>query len=121
MVSDDRAPFPWCRGLTPLGWDSAFGGSCRQSRQDAQPLASAELSPRGPVRYGRGMTPRYTLLAVGLLSMLAGCSRTDNDPGPGGVTRGEAEALDRAAQKLEARQAAADQPGGVDAVAQPDD
>ena len=63
------------------------------------------------------MTIRLTALICLALSV-AGCSRTDNDPGPGGVTRGEAEALDKAAEKLEARQAAADQPGGVDAVAQ---
>lgn len=66
------------------------------------------------------MTIRLPLL-IALTIAVAGCSRTDNDPGPGGVTRGEAKALDEAAAKLEARQAAAEQPGGVDAVAQSQD
>lgn len=34
--------------------------------------------------------------------LLAGCNSTGNDPGPGGVTQREAEALDAAAQKLDA-------------------
>jgi hypothetical protein len=34
---------------------------------------------------------------------LAACSRTDNEPGPGGVTVGEAKALDDAAAMLEER------------------
>ena len=33
---------------------------------------------------------------------LGGCSK-DTDPGPGGVTVGEAKALDKAAERLEAR------------------
>ena len=33
----------------------------------------------------------------------AGCERTDNEPGPGGVTVGEAKALDDAAEMLESR------------------
>jgi hypothetical protein len=36
--------------------------------------------------------------------MLAGCS-SDSDPGPGGVTKGEARQLDAAAQMLEKRPA----------------
>jgi hypothetical protein len=32
---------------------------------------------------------------------LAGCGASDNDPGPGGVTVGEARALDEAAEMLE--------------------
>lgn len=39
--------------------------------------------------------------ALGLLA--AGCSRTDNEPGPGGVTVSEAKALDDAAEMLESR------------------
>lgn len=45
-------------------------------------------------------------LAVGLslaLMALAGCRARDNDPGPGGVTVGEARALDEAAKMLESR------------------
>lgn len=34
---------------------------------------------------------------------LAGCAKADNEPGPGGVTMGEARALDDAAQMLDAR------------------
>lgn len=35
---------------------------------------------------------------------LTGCDKADNAPGPGGVTVGEARALDEAAQMIEARQ-----------------
>ena len=35
---------------------------------------------------------------------LAGCGSGENDPGPGGVTVGEARALDEAAQMLDERQ-----------------
>ena len=34
-------------------------------------------------------------------ALLAGCGAADNDPGPGGVTVGEARALDEAAEMLE--------------------
>ncbi|WP_295320672.1 hypothetical protein [uncultured Sphingopyxis sp.] len=57
---------------------------------------------------------RNLVLAV-LLGLLAtGCSRTDNEPGPGGVTVSEAKALDDAAAMLESRDSApaADQPAG---------
>ena len=37
------------------------------------------------------------------LVLVAGCSRTDNEPGPGGVTVSEAKALDDAAEMLESR------------------
>jgi len=33
--------------------------------------------------------------------LLAGCGSSDNDPGPGGVTVGEARALDEAAEMLD--------------------
>jgi hypothetical protein len=42
-------------------------------------------------------------LAMGMLA-LGGCRARDNDPGPGGVTVGEARALDEAANMLESRQ-----------------
>jgi hypothetical protein len=42
-------------------------------------------------------------LAAAFLLLLAACSRTDNEPGPGGVTVGEAKALDDAAAMLEER------------------
>lgn len=42
--------------------------------------------------------------AVLILPLLAAaCSRTDNEPGPGGVTVNEAKALDDAAAMLESR------------------
>ena len=37
------------------------------------------------------------------LILASGCSRTDNEPGPGGVTVSEAKALDDAAEMLESR------------------
>jgi len=45
--------------------------------------------------------------AAAILGLLAaGCSRTDNEPGPGGVTVSEAKALDDAAEMLESRDSA---------------
>ena len=40
-------------------------------------------------------------LALGAALLLAGCGPTDTDPGPGGVTVGEARALDEAAAMLD--------------------
>lgn len=37
------------------------------------------------------------------LALLAACGPSENDPGPGGVTVGEAKALDEAAEMLERR------------------
>ncbi|MFT4056583.1 MAG: hypothetical protein QM681_18920 [Novosphingobium sp.] len=45
---------------------------------------------------------RSALLAMALLS-LAACSKSDTAPGPGGVTMGEARALDEAAAMLDER------------------
>ena len=36
--------------------------------------------------------------------LLAGCGQNDTDPGPGGVTVGEARALDEAAEMLDEQQ-----------------
>ena len=44
---------------------------------------------------------RRIVLAVALLT--AACGPAENDPGPGGVTVGEAKALDEAAEMLEQR------------------
>jgi len=41
------------------------------------------------------------LIALALLAALAACSKSDNEPGPGGVSVGEARALDEAAQMIE--------------------
>ncbi|MBA3940933.1 MAG: hypothetical protein C0520_06960, partial [Sphingopyxis sp.] len=47
---------------------------------------------------------RHLWLGAALPGLLvAGCSRTDNEPGPGGVTVSEAKALDDAAEMLESR------------------
>ncbi|MGH6649945.1 MAG: hypothetical protein ACREB7_02325 [Sphingopyxis sp.] len=51
------------------------------------------------------MPNRKTAMAVtaAALILASGCSRTDNEPGPGGVTVSEAKALDDAAEMLESR------------------
>lgn len=43
------------------------------------------------------------VLALLILCTIAACGAADNDPGPGGVTVGEARALDEAAEMLDAR------------------
>ncbi|QCB57060.1 hypothetical protein E5675_16905 [Sphingopyxis sp. PAMC25046] len=47
----------------------------------------------------RNLVPAAALLGL----LVIGCSRTDNEPGPGGVTVSEAKALDDAAEMLESR------------------
>ena len=52
----------------------------------------------------RGGALRGTLALAPLLPLLlavGGCAKADNEPGPGGVTVGEARALDRAAAMIE--------------------
>ena len=54
------------------------------------------------------MRPFSDILQRGLLAgsaalALAACNTEDNDPGPGGVSVGEARALDEAAEMIEAR------------------
>jgi len=61
--------------------------------------------PRGVFPPGRAMAPAPALrwaapLLAGAL-VLGGCQKADNEPGPGGVTVGEARALDRAAAMIE--------------------
>jgi hypothetical protein len=46
------------------------------------------------------MSKNLTLIAA---LAIAGCGSGDNDPGPGGVTVGEARALDEAAEMIEQR------------------
>lgn len=48
---------------------------------------------------------RGPTLVLPLFALLAACGN-DNDPGPGGVTQGEARALDEAAEMLDARKPA---------------
>lgn len=50
---------------------------------------------------------RMTSAALAMLILTTGCSRTDNEPGPGGVTISEAKALDDAAEMLESRDSVA--------------
>jgi hypothetical protein len=50
------------------------------------------------------MMPGMKRLSIAILALaLTGCEKADNAPGPGGVTMGEARALDEAAQMLDAR------------------
>jgi hypothetical protein len=51
--------------------------------------------------YDRRM--KRTIVLAGALLLLAACGQRDTDPGPGGVTVGEARALDEAAEIIEAR------------------
>lgn len=55
----------------------------------------------------RNLWPAAAFIAL----LAAGCSRTDNEPGPGGVTVSEAKALDDAAEMLESRDSIAPQDG----------
>ena len=50
-----------------------------------------------------GAMLRSTLMLAPALLLLAGCGPAETDPGPGGVTVGEAKALDEAAEMLEQR------------------
>ena len=43
------------------------------------------------------------LPVLSLVMLLSACGAADNDPGPGGVTVGEARALDEAAEMLDSR------------------
>jgi hypothetical protein len=52
---------------------------------------------------------RQTLALTAFLA-LAACGKSDNDPGPGGVTVGEAKALDQAAEMIEQRRLSAGAP-----------
>lgn len=51
---------------------------------------------------------RAALALLALTALLAACGPSDNDPGPGGVTVGEARALDEAAEMIEERRIPAD-------------
>lgn len=45
------------------------------------------------------------ILTIPALAFLVNCGPAQNDPGPGGVTVGEAQALDEAAEMLDERNA----------------
>lgn len=51
---------------------------------------------------------RAALALLAITALLAACGPSDNDPGPGGVTVGEARALDEAAEMIEERRIPAD-------------
>ena len=60
---------------------------------------------------GRGMARGMIRTALALATLclsLAACGPGENEPGPGGLTVGEARALDDAAAMLDARQSPAD-------------
>jgi hypothetical protein len=57
-----------------------------------------------------------TILSALILAALAGCGPAQNDPGPGGVTVGEAEALDEAAKMLDERNQPPESIANEDAV-----
>ena len=65
-------------------------------------MAEAPAFPFGGLRYGARMTRRVSIM-LPLALLLAACGPGENDPGPGGVTVSEAEALDEAAAMIEAR------------------
>lgn len=71
--------------LCPL--QQKAGGSC--------------LPPFSLARSRYGVLMR--ILPLAFLMALAACSKADNEPGPGGVTMGEARALDEAAEMIEAQ------------------
>ncbi|MGB3753100.1 MAG: hypothetical protein WA954_04285 [Parerythrobacter sp.] len=48
--------------------------------------------------------------AAAVAFALGACGASDNDPGPGGVTVGEARALDEAAQMIEERRPVLEEP-----------
>ena len=63
-------------------------------------------------------------MASGVLAFslsLAACGQADNEPGPGGVTVGEARALDEAAEMLEQRRLPAEalRPPGTEQAPSP--
>ncbi|MBU1253183.1 MAG: hypothetical protein KKE69_02145 [Alphaproteobacteria bacterium] len=54
------------------------------------------------------MRASFLLPALVLVPALTACGPSDNDPGPGGVTVGEARALDEAAAMIDERQTPAE-------------
>lgn len=51
-------------------------------------------------------------LIILILAATAGCAKADNEPGPGGVTIGEARALDEAAEMIEGQNPPSDAAAG---------
>ena len=63
---------------------------------------------------------RRQAIAFALIANLAACGPGENDPGPGGVTTGEAKALDEAAAMLGEQRSPADGGAQVPAPLPPD-
>lgn len=72
------------------------------------PLNAFRKRPRG-FRRSTGLGGRFIIIALGL--GVAACGASDDDPGPGGVTVGEARALNEAAAMLDANSVSADAVG----------
>jgi hypothetical protein len=75
----------------------------RNSNERVRPKEQSLAAPAFslPAMGYDGRMKRTILLAAALL--LTACGERDTDPGPGGVTVGEARALDEAAEMIEAR------------------
>jgi hypothetical protein len=59
------------------------------------------LRRKPPKRRSKNSRVRRIGLPLAAALLLAGCGPNDTDPGPGGVTVGEARALDEAAEMLD--------------------
>jgi len=66
-----------------------------------RPRPPAKRPPTNLPRIADHRASRAGALLAATALALAGCGAGDNDPGPGGVTVGEARALDEAAEMLE--------------------
>jgi hypothetical protein len=62
------------------------------------------LSPALQTQAERYDAAMRTMCSLFAMTLLAACHKSDNAPGPGGVTVGEARALDQAAEMIEQRQ-----------------
>jgi hypothetical protein len=78
----------------------AIKGGC--SANAGQPFSFA-LHSQHVMERDMPLRSGLSILASTALLLLAACGPADNDPGPGGVTAGDAAALDEAAQKLDER------------------
>lgn len=63
---------------------------------------------------------RTAALLISTATALSACGSSDNDPGPGGVSVGEAKALDEAAEMIEARRLPQEAAVGEDDRTAPD-
>jgi hypothetical protein len=70
-----------------------------------QKQGSLFLCPQRSARYEMEMwcNKKAALISALLLLLVSACGPADSDPGPGGVSAGDAKALDAAAKKLDER------------------